>query len=177
MDLNLLLNPNIPNKANTLPDYITTVLLANYIYFIIKICQLPDYIISEEFLVNQFEANLLVNINNVEDAQKWVADFEEVSKMTMPQTKGYQLKGQKVFFRQLQYCIHSNIVIQKQENPILKNPNSLKVRNTELVSTVDTHDSSGRDCLETVEYIVGIICWDGFQVIASYYQVLTISVL
>ncbi|CAG8803904.1 37834_t:CDS:2 [Gigaspora margarita] len=95
MDLNLLLNPNIPNKVNTLSNYVATVLLVNYVYFIVKICRLPDYIISEEFSVNQFEANLLVNVNNVENAKKWFADFEEVSKTTMPQTKGYQLKGQK----------------------------------------------------------------------------------
>ncbi|CAG8795130.1 25664_t:CDS:2, partial [Gigaspora margarita] len=94
------------------------------------------YITSEGFSVNQFEANLLVNVNNVEDTQKWFADFEKVSKTTMPQTKGYLLKGQKVFFRQLQYCIHSNIVRQKQENPVLKNPNSLRVRNTECKATI-----------------------------------------
>ncbi|CAG8847328.1 34602_t:CDS:1, partial [Racocetra persica] len=121
---------------NTLPDYVATVLPANYDYFIIKIRQLPDYITAEGFSVNQFEADLLVNVNSVEGAQKWFVDFEEISKTTMPQTKGYQLKEQKVFFRQLRHCIHSNIVRQKQGNPVLKNPNSLQVRNTECKATI-----------------------------------------
>ncbi|CAG8844856.1 33695_t:CDS:1, partial [Racocetra persica] len=51
MDLKLLLNPNIQNEANTLPDYVATVLLANYDYFIIKVHQLPDYITAEGFSV------------------------------------------------------------------------------------------------------------------------------
>ncbi|CAG8829776.1 8572_t:CDS:1, partial [Dentiscutata erythropus] len=39
---------------------------ANYNYLVIEIQRLPDYITAEGFSVNQFEANLLVNVNSVE---------------------------------------------------------------------------------------------------------------
>ncbi|CAG8853654.1 17861_t:CDS:1, partial [Gigaspora margarita] len=94
------------------------------------------YITAEEFSVNQFEANLLVNVNSVEGAQKWLVNFEEILKTTMPQTKSYQIKGQRIIFRQLQHCIHSNIVRQKQGCPILKNPNSLHIRNTKCIASI-----------------------------------------
>ncbi|CAG8843435.1 32630_t:CDS:1, partial [Racocetra persica] len=40
-----------------------------------------------EFAVNQFEADLFVNINSNEGLCKWLFEFEETSKMTMPQFK------------------------------------------------------------------------------------------
>ncbi|CAG8760987.1 10462_t:CDS:1, partial [Racocetra persica] len=43
-----------------------------------------------EFAVNQFEANLFVNINSDESSRKWLFEFEETSKMIMPQSKDYQ---------------------------------------------------------------------------------------
>ncbi|CAG8855832.1 42882_t:CDS:1, partial [Gigaspora margarita] len=51
---------------NKLSEYVIDKLPANYDYLVIEIQQLPDYIIAKEFLVNQFEANLLVNVNSVE---------------------------------------------------------------------------------------------------------------
>ncbi|CAG8808383.1 34752_t:CDS:2 [Gigaspora margarita] len=46
--------------------------------YINEIHQLPDYIIAKGFLVNQFKADLFVNIDSIEDAQQWLVDFEEV---------------------------------------------------------------------------------------------------
>ncbi|CAG8803336.1 45644_t:CDS:2, partial [Gigaspora margarita] len=105
-----LTNSNILNETSTiLPEYVTAILLVNYNYSIIKIRKLSNYITGEEFFVNQFEVDLIANVNSVESTQKWLVDFEETSKTTMPQTKG---------------------------NPVLKNPNSLYIRNIECKATL-----------------------------------------
>jgi len=39
-----------------------------------------------------------VIVNNKEAACEWFAAFESHSKMTMPQTKGYDVKGKQVLF-------------------------------------------------------------------------------
>ncbi|CAG8727706.1 16494_t:CDS:2, partial [Gigaspora margarita] len=139
----LLLNMNISNKSSIrLPEYIAAILPPNHDYYVNEIYQLPDYITAEGFLVNQFEADLFVNIGSIEGAQQWLVDFEEVSKTMMPQTRCYQIQGKKVIFRQLRHCIHSDIVRQKQENPSLKIPNSLRIRNTDY--EISSYNNSGK---------------------------------
>ncbi|CAG8601162.1 6541_t:CDS:2 [Cetraspora pellucida] len=64
MDLKLLLNPNIPNKANTLPDYVAAVLPANYDYFLIKVCRLQDFITAEGYNHANAGANTVTDVYN-----------------------------------------------------------------------------------------------------------------
>ncbi|CAG8611997.1 23161_t:CDS:2, partial [Gigaspora margarita] len=132
-----VLTTNILNERNSiLPEYISAILPLNYDYSVSEIQQLPVYITTEGFAINQFEANLYVNINNVEDAHKWFCEFEEISKTTMPQSKGYNIQGKKVIFREIWHCIYSNMVRQKQGNPVLKKPNSMRIRNTGYMATI-----------------------------------------
>ncbi|CAG8752336.1 8540_t:CDS:2 [Gigaspora margarita] len=132
-----VLTTNILNERNSiLPEYISAILPLNYDYSVSEIQQLPVYITTEGFAINQFEANLYVNINNVEDAHKWFCEFEEISKTTMPQSKGYNIQGKKIIFREIWHCIHSNMVRQKQGNPVLKKPNSIQIRNTGCMATI-----------------------------------------
>ncbi|CAG8836151.1 46308_t:CDS:2, partial [Gigaspora margarita] len=133
----LLLNMNISNESSIrLPEYVASILPPNHDYYVNEIHQLPDYITAEGFLVNRFEVDLFVNIGSIEGAQQWLVDFEEVSKTMMPQTRCYQIQEKKVIFRQLRHCIHSDIVRQKQGNPSLKIPNSLRIRNTDCNATI-----------------------------------------
>ncbi|CAG8842499.1 44512_t:CDS:2, partial [Gigaspora margarita] len=123
-----VLTTNILNERNSiLPEYISAILPLNYDYSVSEIQQLPVYITTEGFAINQFEANLYVNINNVEDAHKWFCEFEEISKTTMPQSKGYNIQGKKVIFREIWHCIYSNMVRQKQGNPHLQTLHLLEI--------------------------------------------------
>ncbi|CAG8703110.1 40136_t:CDS:2 [Gigaspora margarita] len=81
-------------------------------------------------------ATFFVNISNLEDSQKWFNEYEEMLKTTIPETKGFQIQGRKVIFRELYHCMHSNKVRQKQGNPILKKPHSLCIRNIECEATI-----------------------------------------
>ena len=56
---------------------------------------------------------MFVNVNDKEAASEWFAAFESHSKMTMPQTRGYEIKGKQVLFRETRHCIHSNEVKKK----------------------------------------------------------------
>lgn len=127
---------NFSEPSGQLPANIAAILPPNYNYLVSEIQQLPDYITSEGFLINQFKATFFVNISNIEDSQKWFNEYEETSKTTMPETKGFQIQGKKVIFRELRHCMHSNKVRQKQGNPILKKPHSLRIRNTECDATI-----------------------------------------
>ncbi|CAG8564564.1 27056_t:CDS:2, partial [Dentiscutata erythropus] len=87
-------------------------------------------------LTGQLPVNIAAILLNIEDSQKWFNEYEETSKTTMPETKGFQIQGKKVIFRELRHCIHSNKVRQKQGNPILKKPYSSRIRNTECAATI-----------------------------------------
>ncbi|CAG8835088.1 7364_t:CDS:2, partial [Gigaspora margarita] len=77
------------------------------------------------FSVDCFEVNFFVNVNTSKGARKWFTEFEEITKTTMPQTKGNQLQKKKDIFHEIRHCIHSDAVRRKQENPMLKKPNSI----------------------------------------------------
>lgn len=131
------ISSNILNDTSVpLPEYVTTILPSNYNYIISKLNQLPDFITAEGFIIHQFEVNLFTNINNIHNTRQWFSEFEELSKTTMAETKRFQIKGTKVIFRELRHCIHSEQVKKKQGNPTLKNPHSLRSRNTECMATL-----------------------------------------
>ncbi len=54
----------------------------------------------------------------------------------MPQTKGYEIKGKRVLFREMRHCIHSNNVKKKQGDHETKHPQSSRVQNTNCTATV-----------------------------------------
>ncbi|CAG8615826.1 28201_t:CDS:2, partial [Dentiscutata erythropus] len=119
----LLLNMNISNETSIkLFEHIIAILPPNHNYFVNKILNFLTILQLKDFCI--------------EGAEKWLVDFEVVSKMTIPQTRWYKIQEKKVIFRQLRYCIHSNIVKQKQKNPILKIPNSLCIKNSGYKATI-----------------------------------------
>ncbi|CAG8847989.1 18639_t:CDS:1, partial [Gigaspora margarita] len=69
-------------------------------------------------------------------AQEWFKTFESHSKTTMPQTKGYNVKGSRVLFREKRHCAHSNEVKKKQGNREIKNPQSLRARNVNCSASI-----------------------------------------
>ncbi|RIB15654.1 hypothetical protein C2G38_2191885 [Gigaspora rosea] len=113
-----------------LADFLQAVFHMNYSYMIRHMIKLPSYYTHEGFEVQQFKANVFINILTVEGIKEWFAAFEEHSKTTMPQTKGYGVKGKRVIFRESRHCIHSQIVRKKQDDPERKNPESARNRNT-----------------------------------------------
>ena len=44
---------------------------------------------------------------------EWFNAFQKISKTTMQLTRTYPVKENKIVFRELKYCIHSNLVKQK----------------------------------------------------------------
>ena len=82
-----------------------------------RITELPLYWTEENIEIHQFEVDVFVNITTAESARAWFSAFEEHSKITMPQTKGYKVKGKRVIFREARHCIHSKKVRKKQGNP------------------------------------------------------------
>ena len=59
---------------------------------------MPSYQTQEDFEVPNFELNAFVDVHNEEAASEWVTTFQLHSKTTMPQTRGYQIKGNRVIF-------------------------------------------------------------------------------
>ncbi|RIB14076.1 hypothetical protein C2G38_2196156 [Gigaspora rosea] len=102
------------------------VLPKTYTYILKNFNELPLYRTAENFEMLQFELNGFVNINSKEMAQEWFKAFELHSKTTMPQTKGYNVKGSHVLFQEKRHCAHSNEVKKKQSNREIKNPQSLQ---------------------------------------------------
>ena len=84
---------------------------------------------SENFAIPQFELDAFVDVNDKEKAHKWFLEFESLSKTTMPQTKGYEIKGKQVILRENRHCIHSNKVKEKQGSRVTKHPQSFRARN------------------------------------------------
>ena len=62
---------------------------------------MPLYWTEENFDIQQFEVDVLVNVLTAESVKIWFSAFEEHSKTTMSQTKGYEIKGSRVIFREL----------------------------------------------------------------------------
>ena len=87
------------------------------------------YRTAENFAIPQFEFDAFVDVNDKEKACEWFKAFESHSKTTMPQTKGFDIKGKHVLFREKRHCIHSNEVKKKQGSRETKNPQSIRVRN------------------------------------------------
>ncbi|CAB4431977.1 unnamed protein product, partial [Rhizophagus irregularis] len=99
----------------SLPEPLKLILPQKYTYLIKNFNELPIYQTSENFQIPQFELDAFVDVNDKEEAYKWFLAFESQSKTTMPQSKGYGVKGNQVLFREKRHCIHSNEVKKKQE--------------------------------------------------------------
>ncbi|CAG8853876.1 1259_t:CDS:2, partial [Gigaspora margarita] len=107
---NMQILNNFSEPSGQLPVNIIAILLPNYNYIASEVQQLSDYITPEGFSINQFKATFFVNVSNIEDSQKWFNEYEEASKTTMPETKGFQIQGKKVIFRELHHStIHLRI--------------------------------------------------------------------
>ena len=85
---------------------------------------MPLYRTQEDFEVPNFELNAFVDVHNEEAASEWVTTFQSHSKTTMPQTRGYKIKGNRVIFREMRHCIHSYEVKKKQGKKETKRPHS-----------------------------------------------------
>jgi len=72
------------------------VLPRNYTYIIKYYNILPSYVTSKNFEILHFELDAFVDVSDKEKAHKWFLEFESHSKTSMPQTKGYGLKGKQV---------------------------------------------------------------------------------
>ena len=101
-----------------------------------RITELPLYLTEENIEIHQFEVDVLVNVTTAESAQAWFSAFEEHSKITMPQTKGYKVKGKRVIFREARHCIHSKKVRKKQGDPKIKRTQTAHIRNTDCPVTI-----------------------------------------
>ena len=93
-----------------LPSFLRSIFPSSYSYIIQNVNKLPPYRTEENFEIDQFKVNAFVNVTIAESAKIWFSAFEGHSKTTMPQTKGYEIKGERVIFRQLRHCIHSKKV-------------------------------------------------------------------
>lgn len=74
---------------------------------------LPSIQTAENFAIPQFELDEFVDVKNKEKAHKWFLLFESKSKMTMPESRHYVIKGKKVLFCEKRHYIHSNLVKEK----------------------------------------------------------------
>jgi len=48
---------------------------------------------EENIEIYQFEIDIFINVTTAKGAHIWFSAFEEHSKASMPQTKGYRVKG------------------------------------------------------------------------------------
>ena len=99
---------------------------------------MPPYQTAENFIIPQFELDVFVNVDNKEGACEWFRAFESMSKTTMTQTRGYEIKGEKVLFREKRHCIHSHEVKKKQgKSVVTKRPLSSRAR--DICCTASIH--------------------------------------
>ncbi|GES89782.1 hypothetical protein GLOIN_2v1883854 [Rhizophagus clarus] len=89
-------------------------------YLIKTFNELSSYQTAENFKVPQFELDIFVDVDNQEGACEWFKEYESKSKTTMPQTRGYDIKGDRVLFREQRHCIHSHEVKKKQGKNAVK---------------------------------------------------------
>ncbi|GES92231.1 hypothetical protein GLOIN_2v1883854 [Rhizophagus clarus] len=116
---------------DSLPNILKSILPHNYSYLIKIFNELSSYQTAENFKVPQFELDIFVDVDNQEGACEWFKEYESKSKTTMPQTRGYDIKGDRVLFREQRHCIHSHEVKKKQgKNAVTKRPQSLRARDT-----------------------------------------------
>ena len=94
------------------------------------------YIIFESFTLSQFELDIFVDVNDKEKACEWFIVFKASSKITMLETKHYDIKEKQVLFRKIRHCIHSNTVKKKQGVCEVKWPRSSQLRNINCVVTI-----------------------------------------
>ena len=71
---------------------------------------MPPYRTQENFEVPNFELDTFVDVNDEKGASEWVTAFRSYSKTTMPETRGYVIKGNRVLLRKKRHCIHSHEV-------------------------------------------------------------------
>ena len=81
-----------------MPESLKLILPQNYTYLIKTFNELQLYRTAENFEVPQFELDVFVNVSNNEKASEWFKAFEFKSKITMPESKHYEIKGKKVLF-------------------------------------------------------------------------------
>ncbi|CAB5396223.1 unnamed protein product [Rhizophagus irregularis] len=121
---------------DSLPERLKPFLPQCNTYLIEKFSELPSYRTAENFNVTQFELKAYVNVDNKEEAHKWFAAFKSWSKTTMAQTRGFNVKGNRVIYRELYHCIHSNEVKKKQGNRETKRPQSARARNVNCAASL-----------------------------------------
>ena len=98
---------------------------------------MASYRTAENFEMLQFELlDGFVNVDSKEMAQKWFKAFESHLKTTMPQTKGYIVKGSRVLPREKRHCAHSSEVKKKKGNCETKNPQSLRAQNVNCSASI-----------------------------------------
>ncbi|PKK71418.1 hypothetical protein RhiirC2_778435, partial [Rhizophagus irregularis] len=114
---------------DSLPKLLKSILPQDYTYLIINFNKLSPCYTAENFAIPQFELDAFVDIDDAEKVHKWFLEFESHSKTTMPQSKGYGVKGKEVLFREKRHCIHSNLVKKKQGKRETKLPQSSRARN------------------------------------------------
>ncbi|CAB5359937.1 unnamed protein product [Rhizophagus irregularis] len=114
---------------DSLPKLLKSILPQDYTYLIINFNKLSPCYTAENFAIPQFELNVFVDINDAKKVHKWFLEFESHSKTTMPQSKGYGVKGKEVLFREKCHCIHSNLVKKKQGKRETKLSQSSRARN------------------------------------------------
>ena len=91
---------------------------------------------AEDFKIPQFELDAYVDVNDNEKASEWFKAFESKSKIMMPETKRYEIKGKHVLFREMRHCIHSDMVKKKQGNWETKHAQSSRARNIGCAATI-----------------------------------------
>ncbi|CAG8776909.1 16921_t:CDS:1, partial [Dentiscutata heterogama] len=89
-----------------------------------------------DFEVANFEQDTFVNIDSEEEAREWFMEYQSWSKTTMPQTRGFEIKGSQVIFHEQRHCIHSNDVKKKQGNREMKHPQSSQAQNIFCSATI-----------------------------------------
>jgi len=138
-NLKVLINYVIQDQINSsnLPTPLRQILPSNYLYQIENYSELEPIITSESVIIGQIIVDLFTNIDTKDGALKWLEEFQQKSKTTMRLTRTYPVKGNKVIFREMRHCIHSHLVRQKNKNRDIKNPYSLRNRNTKCNATLN----------------------------------------
>lgn len=107
-----------------MPEVLKPILPENYTYLIQNFNDLPPCRTQENFEIPNFKLDMFVDVDSEEEAHKWFTEFQSWSKTTMTETKGFEIKGNRVIFRELRHCIHSSQVKKKQGHRIIKRPRS-----------------------------------------------------
>ncbi|CAB4435667.1 unnamed protein product [Rhizophagus irregularis] len=110
----------------SLPEPLKSALPQGYTYLIKNFNELPSYRTSENFSIPQFELDAFVDINDKEKAQKWFKVFESHTKTTMPQSKGYGVKGNQRWRLETNYPFEINI--RFTHNHVINSAESLSFR-------------------------------------------------